>query len=271
MLQYDGKARLLAISPHLDDAVLSFGASLARARQGGAEATVFTVFAGIPKPPYSAMAERLHASWGFSPDQDAPSCRRKEDIAALDYLGVNYRHGPFQDVIYRRSPDGQWLVGGDRRPAIGRRSPADNSDLIAEIKGGISSLIDELEPTLLVTCVANGNHIDHQITRDAALLAAREKAVPLALWQDLPYAADESRMPELPKGLQLGARRLESVGQDLRERKFQAVKNYVSQIAMLNGSQKDLFTKLDDHARGIAPDSDYVETIWPVVGYESLP
>ena len=213
------------------------------------------------------MAERLHASWGFSPGQDAPLGRRREDIAALDHLGVGYRHGRFLDVIYRKAPDGQWLVGGDQRPAVRRQLPESDGDLISEIKDDIKSLIEEFEPTVLATCVAIGNHIDHKITRAAALLAASEKDIPIRLWQDLPYAADVLDMPELPKGLQLGLPHLGLVGPEAQERKFQAVQQYASQISMLNGSKKDLFTKLEEHARGLAPDGGYAETTWPVIRY----
>ncbi|RSM99091.1 PIG-L family deacetylase [Nonomuraea sp. WAC 01424] len=265
MLQNPDQARLLAISPHLDDAVLSVGAGLAQAAQDGAEVTVFTVFAGIAEPPFSSVAAEFHASWGLSPDQNAPQYRRSEDIAALDHLGVNHRHGRFLDAIYRRSPDGRWLVDRGERPVVHPQPPDSNNELVSAAKDDIKSLIEEYDPTLLVTCVAVGNHVDHEITRDAALLAAEETGVPIRLWQDLPYAADMSSMPDLPNGLQLGPPVLGFVEEEARERKFQAVKHYASQLPMLNGGRRDLFTKLDELARKMSPDGRYSETTWPVI------
>jgi LmbE family N-acetylglucosaminyl deacetylase len=264
MSQPREQVRILAISPHLDDAVLSAGAFLAQAKEDGGEVTVFTVFAGVAEPPYSAMAQQLHASWGLAPDQKAPLYRRQEDIAAVGQLGVRYRHGRFLDVIYRRSPDGQWLIDRGRRPVI--RRPQDNHDLVAEVGKELGPVIDECSPTLLATCVAIGNHVDHQVTRDAVLLAAADRGIPVRLWQDLPYAADVPDLPDLPGGLRLGPAELGVVRPEARTRKFQAVRQYASQLSMLDGSQRDLFTKLEEHSRAVAPDEAYAEITWPVVG-----
>src|SRR4051794_28705960 len=110
MLENPETTRLLAISPHLNDAVLSVGGGLAQAAEHGAKVTVYTVFAGTAPPPYSGAAERMHSVWGFSPEDDASLHRRNEDVAALGHLGVAYRHGRFLDSIYRKRPDGRWLA-----------------------------------------------------------------------------------------------------------------------------------------------------------------
>lgn len=183
--------RLLAISAHLDDAALSFGAGLAQAAQDGVKVTVYTVFAGTAAAPYSPAAERMHSIWGFSPDQDAPLQRRNEDIAALDHLGVGYRHGRFLDSIYRKRPDGRWLadnVAGRQKLAISKQSPQDDPELFAAVRDDIKSVVDEYDPTLIVTCAAISSHIDNEIARDAALIVAHDKGIPVRLWEDLPHA-----------------------------------------------------------------------------------
>lgn len=271
MAQDPGRTRLLAISPHLDDAVLSFGAGLVDAAQDGADVTVYTVFAGTPSPPYSAAAERMHAVWGFSPDDDALLYRRKEDIAALNHLGVAHRHGRFLDSIYRTLPDGRWLTDlaeGQQQLVINEQSPDGNGDLISAIKDDIKSLVDEYDPTLILTCAAIGNHIDHEIARDAALFAAAEKEIPIRLWADLPYAAFRSSTVELPKGFHLGFPDCSSVTADVRTRKFQAVEYYASQLLMLNGPVNNLFDRLEEHARKVSPPGGYSETTWSVAHHE---
>ncbi|MCS7477853.1 PIG-L deacetylase family protein [Umezawaea endophytica] len=269
MFQDPGSTRLLAISPHLDDAVLSIGAGLAQAAQDGAEVTVYTVFAGTAPPPYSSAAERMHAVWGLSPDEDAPLFRRKEDIAALDHLGLEHRHGRFLDSIYRRLPDGQWLADhleGGPKIAINRRAPADDPDLVAEIGEDIRSVIEECRPTLLVTCAAVLDHPDNQATRDAALFAAREQNIPVRLWEDLPYAIFRPGAVELPPGFVLGPPEFSPATEELRVRKFDAVAFYASQLAMFRGrDDNDTFGRLDAHARKTSADGGYGETTWPVL------
>lgn len=268
MLENPDATRLLAISPHLNDAVLSIGACLTQAAQDGAEVTVYTVFAGTAPPPYSAAAERMHGVWGFSPNDDASLYRRKEDIAALGHLGVAHRHGRFLDSIYRKLPDGQWLaahVEGGPKLAVNERSPDGDRELVAEIKDEIKATIDELDPTLLVTCAAILDHPDNQVARDAALLAAHEKNIPVRLWEDLPYAIFRPDAVELPRGFHRGSPDFSPVQAEMWTRKFQAVECYTSQLAMLNGRDHNLFDRLDAHARKTSPDGGYGETTWPVV------
>ncbi|MFI6318525.1 PIG-L deacetylase family protein [Nonomuraea sp. NPDC050556] len=268
MLQDADRTRILAISPHLDDAVLSIGASLAQAEQDGGKATVFTVFAGSAAPPYSPAAERFHARWGLSPTEDAPLRRRNEDIAALNHLGASHRHGRFIDAIYRKSPDGQWLLSHEEGSIVRQQSPANNDDLLSAIRDDIESMIADCDPTLLLTCAGIGNHPDHKVTRDATLLAAGERGIPLRLWQDLPYAAYSSDMAELPDGLRLDSPDLSFVNEEARTRKFHAMKHYATQLSVLDGPNKNLFARLDEHARNASPDGGYHETTWPVIRYE---
>ncbi|WP_211763869.1 PIG-L deacetylase family protein [Kutzneria sp. CA-103260] len=268
MLRDPGAIRILAISSHLDDAVLSFGAGLAQAVRDGAKATVYTVFAGTAEPPYSPAAERMHTVWGLSPNEDASLHRRKEDIAALGHLGVAHHHGRFLDAIYRKSADGRWLAdhveGGQKLAMNNRPDAGERDDLVAEIQGDIEAVIDECDPTLIVTCAGIGGHPDRAAARDAALFAARKKNVPIRLWEDLPYAIFQPGSVELPAGFRLGSPKFGSVGSDVWARKFQAVEHYPSQLTMLNGRDKNLFARLDDHARKASPQGQG-ETTWPVL------
>ncbi|MFD0164909.1 PIG-L deacetylase family protein [Streptomyces decoyicus] len=262
------QTRLLVISPHLSDAVLSFGAGLAQAAQDGVQATVFTVFAGTASPPYSPAAQRLRGIWGISLDQDASPYRRKEDIAALGHLGVDHRHGRFLDAIYRKSPDGQWLadnVPGRQKVAINRQSSQGDSDLFSAVKADIESVVDECTPTLIVTCAAANGHIDNEIARDAALFVAHEQGIPVRLWEDLPHAVFGLDAVELPGGFHLGPPDFSSVTTETWARKVEALKCYSSQMLMLNGPDKDLFAQLEKHARESSPHGGYGEKTWAVV------
>ncbi|GAA2591808.1 PIG-L deacetylase family protein [Streptomyces axinellae] len=271
MFRGSDRTRLLAISPHLDEAVLSFGAGLSQAEQDGAQVTVYTVFAGTVSPPYSPAAKRLHGIWDISPDQDASLYRRKEDIAALDLLGADHRHGRFLDAIYRKSPDGQWLaenVPGRQKVAITRQSSQNDSDLFSAVKGDIESVVDEFAPTLIITCAAANGHIDNAIARDAALFTAHERDIPMRLWEDLPHAIFGLDAVELPKGFHLGPPDFSSVKTEAWTRKCEALRLYSSQMSMLNGPGKDLFAQLEEHARESSPHGGYSEKTWSVVSRE---
>jgi LmbE family N-acetylglucosaminyl deacetylase len=89
----DGLGRRVAIvSPHLDDAVLSLGAAIARAVHAGAAVSVVTVFAGDPSStaPPDGWARRC----GFATAGAAYGARRSEDREALALLGASAEHLP---------------------------------------------------------------------------------------------------------------------------------------------------------------------------------
>ena len=95
--------RVVALSPHLDDAVLSVGAALAAARAGGSDVTVLTVFAGDP------AADIPPAAWdrraGFGSAAAAVRARRAEDAAACRIVGARPVWLPFADEQYGPPPD----------------------------------------------------------------------------------------------------------------------------------------------------------------------
>ena len=89
---------ILAISPHLDDAVFSCGELLASAPG----AKVVTVFAG--GPPAGASMTSWDADCGFRADDDVIAARRGEDARALEMLGASPVWLPFWDDQYARAP-----------------------------------------------------------------------------------------------------------------------------------------------------------------------
>jgi LmbE family N-acetylglucosaminyl deacetylase len=173
-------ASVLLISPHLDDAVMSAGATIAALAAGGSQVVVCTVFAGKPQPPFSDVAADFHSRCGLGPDP--VGVRRQEDFAALTVLGAKAIHLDFLDAIYRRSSAG-WLC---RHPLamFGRGLPPETT-LTADIIREVGLLIQNLNPAQVWTCAAIGQHVDHRITRQAVTAAAIGH--PLLLWEDLPY------------------------------------------------------------------------------------
>ena len=105
-MSWAGTGRVAVLSPHLDDAVLSLGAAIARAVREGATVTIVTVFAGdvdsaLPASNWDRLA-------GFATEGEAAAARRVEDATACALLGAEPRPLPFPDYPY---------VAGEREPA----------------------------------------------------------------------------------------------------------------------------------------------------------
>lgn len=204
--------RLAAISPHLDDAVLSAGGLLERV----AQPAVVTVFAGHPEP--LPQLTEWDADCGFAQGADVVALRRDEDHRALQRLGATPNWLDFLDSQYSES-----------RPSA--------NDIAVELETLLAAgRYDTVAFPLGI------DHEDHQLTHDACalLLGRAELAANWVVWADVPYRV---RKPELI------AHRLESLrilGFDLArevvlpdEQKAAAVNEYPSQVKGLGVSTDD--------------------------------
>jgi LmbE family N-acetylglucosaminyl deacetylase len=154
--------KLLVVSPHLDDAVMSCGA-LMLAHPG---ATVATLFAASPAT-YTDPLNEHDTDCGFVAGQDTMAVRRDEDVRALAAVGATPR----------------WLI-------LCQNSHVERADPIAEPAGAADALVEtirDLRPTCVVAPLGL-SHPDHQACH-ASALAARERADTTRwLWySDLPY------------------------------------------------------------------------------------
>jgi len=104
------KGRVLVVSPHLDDAVLSLGAVMASPGRPGTEWIVVTVFAGDPDS--TAPASSYDRRCGFLSAGEAASIRRQEDKRACAILGARPVWLPFGDMQYEpiRDADRVWAT-----------------------------------------------------------------------------------------------------------------------------------------------------------------
>lgn len=147
--------RRLIISPHLDDAVLSAWHGLA-----GADATVVTVFAGIPD------AGRPLSEWDRLTNATDPAAqmqlRRQEDVTALQSAGVRQIHLDLLDEQYRTG-----------------RSP------YRRIVNALEEIVHAYDEVWFPAAI--GKHLDHVLTTRAALeLRGDFRRV---MYADLPYWA----------------------------------------------------------------------------------
>jgi hypothetical protein len=99
---------IVVLSPHLDDAALSLGGTIARASRAGARIDVVNVFANDPDS--SAAPGPWDAACGFQSAAEAARSRREEDRRGCELLGAATTWLPFADFEYQRdvNDDALW-------------------------------------------------------------------------------------------------------------------------------------------------------------------
>jgi LmbE family N-acetylglucosaminyl deacetylase len=102
--------RAVVLSAHLDDAVFSLGAAIARAVREGTDVLVVTAFAGNPDS--EAAAGSWDRSTGFAREGAAAAARRREDEAACGILGAASVWLPFREEQYgeEATDDAVWAA-----------------------------------------------------------------------------------------------------------------------------------------------------------------
>jgi LmbE family N-acetylglucosaminyl deacetylase len=146
---------VLAISAHLDDAVLSCGQFIG----GRPDCVVATVFAGTP--PTEGVLTSYDDKCGFKSAAQAMEVRRAEDLEAMSVLQAKARHLDFVDSQY----------GGKLK--------------VTALVTPLVELVDELDPEFVLTCLGVG-HPDHAAVREAVIETMSSRETPLWLWEDLP-------------------------------------------------------------------------------------
>jgi LmbE family N-acetylglucosaminyl deacetylase len=182
----------LFISPHLDDAALSCGATIRRLTANGQPVTIMTITSG-DAPPHMEAAPLIalhHARWrtdaGAADDTPFPQHRRTEDIASAAVLGAQVLHLPLLDAIYRVDADGAPMYYNNAT-LFGDIHPDD--PLPAQLAAQTLPATADAGALTIYAPLGVGRHIDHQITRDWALnLSDRLDATSL-FYEEYPYCA----------------------------------------------------------------------------------
>ncbi len=209
--------RVLAVSPHLDDAAFSVGGTLARLADAGHDVVVVTCFTrSVPRPTGFALA--CQTDKGLVPDVDYLALRRAEDEAAMAVLGAQPVHLDLPEAPHRGYRDAGDLFAGVH--------PGD------EVWRDVAALLAPHEADLWLAPQALGGHVDHlQVLRAVAGLSR-----PTLWWRDSPYVLrDPSAVPgpDLPAGL--AAVELPAALAPDRERRADACACYVSQLGFQFG------------------------------------
>jgi len=177
--------RVLAVSPHLDDAAFSAGATLAALADAGHEVTVVTCFTrSVPDPTGFALACQLDK--GLSAGVDYLALRRAENAAAMAVLGAT----PV-DLDLPEAPHRGYTSAADLFAGV---HPGDH------VWREVADRLAGLSADLWLAPQALGAHVDHlQVLRAVASLDR-----PVLWWRDSPYvlrAPGAGPGTELPGGL----------------------------------------------------------------------
>jgi LmbE family N-acetylglucosaminyl deacetylase len=198
--------RVVVLSTHLDDGVLSIGGWMHRTARGGSLVTVVTVLAGDPEDarPGSDWDRRA----GFSTVGEAAKTRRSEDRRACEILGLRTAWLPFGDMLQGRggSDDAVWQA----------LVPLLNDADVVFVPGFPLS------------------HPDHAWL--TGLLMRRGGDRVTGLYGEQPYLHHAGgTIGDPPAEVVMGRLRWEPIALEPRERwaKYRAVRRYRSQLALL--------------------------------------
>ena len=216
--------RVVVLSPHLDDGVLSLGASIVTWSRAGASVELLTVLGCDPDS--DAPAGGWDRRGGFATEGESARARREEDGRACALLGATPVWLPFGSVDYERHGD----------EADVRRAVADalhGADLV-------------LVPGYPLT------HPDHDwLVR--RLVSGFESDTKLALYAEQPYTRRTDAAPEVPEWLAeaTAAGAFEVAHTQLGDRlaKWRAIRAYRSQLPLL-GMRRTLRRGVHRYALG---------------------
>jgi LmbE family N-acetylglucosaminyl deacetylase len=251
---------VLILSPHLDDAAFSCGASIARATDEGWPVVVVVFFAGLPQNGSLTPAARdYHELCGLG--DDAIAVRIREDQAAMSVLSAQARHLGLLESLYRLRPDG--TPAYPRWTDINNPPDGPEPEIIEAITDAIDDAIRSYDPNLILYPLAVGGHVDH-LAVHAGALAAQERAahIPWFAYEDVPYvmypwyAGWDTALAE-------GWHPAEhDLGEHHWSRKLAAIECYGSQIAAIFGKPSNWGDSLTTYARGVSSGEGLVERFW---------
>ena len=228
------------LSPHLDDAALSQGGSIAAERQRGLEVRVLTVFSGLPElDELSEVARGLHAQWSVGADPDAArevvETRRGEDRLAMEALGVRSIYLDRADCIYRWRNDGRWRIEEEADVFAGIE--AEDRELVASL----AKMLDQIEgvddETLVIAPLGVGRHCDHEIVRAAA---ERWKPKCLRYYEDFPYVLHPGQLSHTLGPAECWEAELIRLDEGQITTRLRAACAYRSQVPFLFGDEAGL-------------------------------
>lgn len=183
-----------AISPHLDDAILSAGALLSQLSAAGVPVSVISIFTEGGPGPCTRITRRYMKRSGDSNGATYFQKRRAEDQQACAILGVQSLHMGLVDAGWRKTANPLRRGLGYVLPEMGamypfggrtRRIVRAEYGLVEEIASRLSAVIGLHRPAPLFCPVVVGRHVDHMLARKAVQRCFPDQQI--IFWEDFPY------------------------------------------------------------------------------------
>lgn len=248
--------RLLVVSPHFDDGVLSAGGVIGQLVRNGAAVTVATVFSASSDRPLSAAARAFHERCGLG--SNAMRRRASEDREACHRLGADPVHLGLQEALYRRDKHGapRYAEGS----AIFAADVAAEAVVVERAAELIGALVADLDPALVLAPLGVGAHVDHVIAGYAIRRMGLDEDR-VCWFEDLPYALHQHLRGwerRLTAGLVQTPIAIEEWGW---QSKIAAITSYQSQLSVLWYEKTPWQVQLRDYAETLG-DGKPVERLW---------
>ena len=222
--------RILAFSPHLDDAVFSAGGALFERALAGWRVTVATLFTGnVAEPQGFALACQLDK--GLGPTVDYMALRRAEDLRACALLGVEPIHLPLLEAPHRGYGSAAALFA----------PPRGDDPVLQELAPVVCELLHHHAPDEVWGPRALGGHVDHVLVHRAVRGAAAGARV---WWTDWPYVDRPAPADPLAGDLAGSAQTELVLSFPARTRKTEACAAYTSQLGFQFGGEAAMRARL---------------------------
>lgn len=238
-------ARVVVVSPHMDDAILSCG-GLLQSLVPKMECISLTICTADPE-----NADPLNPPHGIA----LPSVRRGEEVSAMQALGCELVQLNLLDAIYRRHS----ATGKPLYPHMDSLWTMPHQDDDAQRKGVAEGLRPYLSdtsarPTLFLSPAGIGHHVDH-ILCTATLLSLVQHDDNVLLYEDFPYVVDQGAHVGIADSIEHALLRLNVLGEERLEQecdvdaKISLIENYATQIDSIFGSHDNVKPLLLKNAR----------------------
>ncbi len=200
------KPHVFFVSPHLDDAALSCGGLLCHLADK-TDVTVVSVFTKVTQSPYTLSARQFLKQCKNPDAENLFEERKKEDVEALNSIGVKTTHLGFVDASWRKKEGlhGLRKAIADVFPEFGHVYPTyrwnvisgviskyDNS-LMDSIKKSLESLISSHQKFVVFCPLGIGNHVDHVVVNKCC----QEVFDDIIYWSDFPYSTKDDKHDNL--------------------------------------------------------------------------
>lgn len=170
--------KIIILSPHLDDAVVSMGSFLSYMESFSVPIQVVSVFTKGANVTHS-ISEKLISQGKHKSVEEYFEERISEDKKVLSQLrNVESTHLNFIDCVWRADEDGNIFYTERYLGEIHKKDLKTTEMVIRELQKL------EIEDSLIFAPIAHGKHVDHQIVRNAATEVFPE----VIYYSDFPYS-----------------------------------------------------------------------------------